>query len=41
MAELNDSEDNINSLDWKEHIRLRTGTYIDNLGEGIALDFSP
>jgi len=38
MAELNYSEDNIRSLDWKEHIRLRPGMYIGKLGDGSAYD---
>jgi topoisomerase-4 subunit B len=32
------SEDNIRSLDWKEHIRLRPGMYIGKLGDGTAYD---
>ncbi len=32
------SEDNIRSLDWKEHIRLRPGMYIGKLGDGSAMD---
>ncbi|UKJ06924.1 DNA topoisomerase IV subunit B [Solitalea lacus] len=32
------SEDDIKSLDWKEHIRLRPGMYIGKLGDGSALD---
>ncbi len=41
MAEneaVNYSEDNIRSLDWKEHIRLRPGMYIGKLGDGSAPD---
>ena len=38
MAELNYSEDDIKSLDWKEHIRLRSGMYIGKLGDGSAHD---
>ncbi len=38
MAELNYSEDDIKSLDWKEHIRLRPGMYIGKLGDGSAHD---
>lgn len=38
MAEINYSEDNIRSLDWKEHIRLRPGMYIGKLGDGSAHD---
>jgi len=32
------NEDNIRSLDWKEHIRLRPGMYIGKLGDGSAQD---
>ena len=38
MAEIDYSEDNIRSLDWKEHIRLRPGMYIGKLGDGSAYD---
>ncbi|HMQ89089.1 MAG TPA: DNA topoisomerase IV subunit B, partial [Flavilitoribacter sp.] len=31
-------EDNIRSLDWKEHIRMRPGMYIGKLGDGSAAD---
>lgn len=31
-------EDNIRSLDWKEHIRMRPGMYIGKLGDGAAYD---
>ncbi|MFT6849934.1 MAG: topoisomerase-4 subunit B, partial [Sphingobacteriales bacterium] len=34
----NYTEDNIRSLDWKEHIRLRPGMYIGKLGDGSAAD---
>jgi topoisomerase-4 subunit B len=34
----NYSEDNIRSLDWKEHIRLRPGMYIGKLGDGSSYD---
>ncbi|MGK0366640.1 MAG: topoisomerase-4 subunit B [Saprospiraceae bacterium] len=37
-AESNYTEDNIRSLDWKEHIRLRPGMYIGKLGDGTAPD---
>lgn len=30
------NEDNIKSLDWKEHIRLRPGMYIGKLGDGSS-----
>lgn len=36
MADYN--EDDIKSLDWKEHIRLRPGMYIGKLGDGSAHD---
>lgn len=38
MAENNYTEDNIRSLDWKEHIRLRPGMYIGKLGDGASAD---
>ncbi len=38
MAKVNYTEDNIRSLDWKEHIRLRPGMYIGKLGNGSAPD---
>ncbi|HBH24230.1 MAG TPA: DNA topoisomerase IV [Cytophagales bacterium] len=41
MAEgqaVNYTEDNIRSLDWKEHIRLRPGMYIGKLGDGSSFD---
>jgi len=39
MAEqTNYTEDNIRSLDWKEHIRLRPGMYIGKLGDGSSPD---
>jgi topoisomerase IV subunit B len=31
-------DDNIRTLDWKEHIRLRPGMYIGKLGDGSAPD---
>ncbi len=34
----NYTEDNIRSLDWREHIRLRPGMYIGKLGNGSAPD---
>lgn len=36
--ESNYTEDNIRSLDWKEHIRMRPGMYIGKLGDGTAYD---
>ena len=39
MSELNQyTEDNIRSLDWKEHIRMRPGMYIGKLGDGSSAD---
>ncbi len=39
MAEKsNYTEDNIRSLDWKEHIRMRPGMYIGKLGDGSSPD---
>jgi topoisomerase-4 subunit B len=38
MSETQYTEDNIRSLDWKEHIRLRPGMYIGKLGDGAAAD---
>ncbi len=38
MAEVQYTEDNIRSLDWKEHIRLRPGMYIGKLGDGSSAD---
>lgn len=32
------SEENIRTLEWKEHIRLRPGMYIGKLGDGSSLD---
>lgn len=34
----NYTEDNIKSLDWREHIRMRPGMYIGKLGDGSAPD---
>ncbi len=34
----NYTEENIRSLDWKEHIRLRPGMYIGKLGDGSHID---
>jgi len=34
----NYTEENIRSLDWKEHIRLRPGMYIGKLGDGSSQD---
>jgi len=38
MAKSTYTEDNIRSLDWKEHIRLRPGMYIGKLGNGSSPD---
>lgn len=38
MAQVTYTEDNIRSLDWKEHIRLRPGMYIGKLGDGSSHD---
>ncbi len=38
MAEIKYTEDNIRSLDWKEHIRIRPGMYIGKLGDGSSPD---
>ncbi|MEM9921190.1 MAG: DNA topoisomerase IV subunit B [Bacteroidota bacterium] len=38
MANVSYTEDNIRSLDWKEHIRMRPGMYIGKLGDGSAPD---
>ena len=32
------TEENIRSLDWREHIRLRPGMYIGKLGDGSSPD---
>ena len=32
------TEENIRSLDWKEHIRMRPGMYIGKLGDGSSSD---
>ena len=36
--QVNYSEDNIRTLDWQEHIRLRPGMYIGKLGDGSSAD---
>lgn len=35
---VNYSEDNIRSLEWQEHVRLRPGMYIGKLGDGSSAD---
>ena len=37
-SEVKYTEDNIRSLDWKEHIRVRPGMYIGKLGDGSSAD---
>ena len=34
----NYTEENIRSLDWREHIRMRPGMYIGKLGDGSSPD---
>ena len=34
----NYTEDDIKSLDWREHIRMRPGMYIGKLGDGSSPD---
>src|SRR5690554_5431983 len=34
----NYTEDNIKTLDWREHIRMRPGMYIGKLGDGSSPD---
>jgi len=38
MSDNQYTEENIRSLDWKEHIRLRPGMYIGKLGDGNSAD---
>ena len=38
MSKQKYTEDDIKSLDWREHIRLRPGMYIGKLGDGSAPD---
>ena len=39
MSKINQyTEENIRSLDWKEHIRLRPGMYIGKMGDGSSQD---
>ncbi|MCI5083598.1 MAG: type IIA DNA topoisomerase subunit B [Saprospiraceae bacterium] len=38
MANVSYTEDNIRSLDWREHIRMRPGMYIGKLGDGSSAD---
>jgi len=38
MSNTQYTEENIRSLDWREHIRLRPGMYIGKLGDGSSAD---
>jgi len=38
MSKTQYTEENIRSLDWKEHIRMRPGMYIGKLGDGSSHD---
>lgn len=38
MSQITYTEDNIKSLDWREHIRMRPGMYIGKLGDGAGPD---
>lgn len=38
MAEVKYTEDEVRTLDWREHIRLRPGMYIGKLGDGSSPD---
>lgn len=38
LQQVNYSEDNIRTLAWQEHIRLRPGMYIGKLGDGSSAD---
>ncbi len=38
MSQVTYNEDNIRSLDWREHIRIRPGMYIGKLGDGSTPD---
>jgi topoisomerase-4 subunit B len=38
MTQVQYNEENIRSLDWKEHIRMRPGMYIGKLGDGSSPD---
>ena len=38
LTKVSYTEDNIRSLDWREHIRLRPGMYIGKLGNGASAD---
>ncbi|MBL7827554.1 MAG: type IIA DNA topoisomerase subunit B [Saprospiraceae bacterium] len=38
MTEIKYTEDEVKTLDWREHIRLRPGMYIGKLGDGTSPD---
>jgi topoisomerase-4 subunit B len=38
MSDQNQYTEDIRSLDWKEHIRMRPGMYIGKLGDGSSPD---
>lgn len=38
IDQVNYTEDNIKTLDWREHIRMRPGMYIGKLGDGSSQD---
>jgi len=38
MTKTTYTEDNIRSLDWREHIRMRPGMYIGKQGDGSSRD---
>ncbi len=38
LSTANYTEDNIKTLDWREHIRMRPGMYIGKLGDGSSQD---
>ena len=38
LEEVKYTEENIKSLDWKDHIRTRPGMYIGKLGDGTYSD---
>ncbi|NNE29566.1 MAG: type IIA DNA topoisomerase subunit B [Saprospiraceae bacterium] len=38
MSQVTYTEENIRSLDWREHIRMRPGMYIGKLGDGSSPD---
>lgn len=38
MSQIQYTEDQIKSLDWKEHMRMRPGMYIGKLGDGSSPD---